>query len=105
MDEQVDLAKLDSLGEEASRGYRMVEYKYALRKAAPALLAEVRQLRERNRLLEQGVANLAGRLTEIAVSCPCGARPETPHTHPHVLSCPVEQGLLIAAAMVEVKDA
>ena len=26
-------------------------------------------------------------------SCPCGARPESPTTHPHVLMCPTERAL------------
>lgn len=28
-------------------------------------------------------------LREVERTCPCGARPESPSTHPHVTSCPV----------------
>lgn len=29
-------------------------------------------------------------LETIERSCPCGARPESPTTHPHVIGCPVD---------------
>lgn len=32
-------------------------------------------------------------LKEIERSCPCGARPESPATHPHVIGCPVGTAL------------
>lgn len=25
--------------------------------------------------------------------CPCGARPEAPHTHPHVIGCPIDAAI------------
>lgn len=28
--------------------------------------------------------------------CPCGARPESPHTHSHVPGCPIERALALA---------
>ena len=34
-------------------------------------------------------------LEEIEQHCPCGARPESPDTHPHVLGCPVERALIL----------
>lgn len=33
-------------------------------------------------------------LLEIERHCPCGARPESPDTHPHVIGCPVARALL-----------
>ena len=30
---------------------------------------------------------------ETQHSCPCGARPESPATHPHVLACPTARAL------------
>jgi hypothetical protein len=35
-------------------------------------------------------------LEEVEQHCPCGARPESPRTHPHVLGCPVARGLFAA---------
>jgi len=32
-------------------------------------------------------------LKEIEQHCPCGARPETPNTHPHVSGCPVSKAI------------
>ena len=32
-------------------------------------------------------------LEEIERNCPCGARPETPNTHPHVSGCPVSEAI------------
>ena len=32
---------------------------------------------------------LAKALREVEKHCPCGARPESPATHPHVIGCPV----------------
>jgi hypothetical protein len=32
-------------------------------------------------------------LEEIEVHCPCGARPESLNTHPHVVLCPVGDAL------------
>lgn len=48
-------------------------------KVADALIAE------RDRVLSA----LADDLREIARACPCGARPETLDTYPHVTGCPV----------------
>lgn len=31
--------------------------------------------------------------------CPCGARPESPHTHPHAPGCPVEAAIAKAEAV------
>ena len=41
-------------------------------------------------------AHLLAALKHVERHCPCGARPETPHTHPHVLGCQV--GIAIAKA-------
>lgn len=32
-------------------------------------------------------------LVEVEQHCPCGARPESPNTHPHVFGCPVGNAL------------
>lgn len=34
-------------------------------------------------------------------SCPCGARPESPQSHPHVIGCPTEKAVRMFAAMNE----
>lgn len=34
-------------------------------------------------------------LKEIENHCPCGARPESLNTHPHVGGCPVEHAIMI----------
>lgn len=33
-------------------------------------------------------------LREVENHCPCGARPESPNSHPHVLGCQVELALI-----------
>ena len=38
-------------------------------------------------------------LRQIENHCPCGARPESPETHPHVGGCPVSDALEAAAAL------
>lgn len=30
-------------------------------------------------------------IAEIETHCPCGARPESPNSHPHVGGCPVNE--------------
>lgn len=37
-------------------------------------------------------------LREVEKNCPCGARPESPNTHPHVIGCPV--GLALGSPSV-----
>jgi hypothetical protein len=34
-------------------------------------------------------------LHQIEQHCPCGARPESPDTHPHVLGCPVDLAIVL----------
>lgn len=34
-------------------------------------------------------------LRQIEANCPCGARPESPTTHPHALNCPVDLAIVI----------
>lgn len=34
-------------------------------------------------------------ILEIEMHCPCGARPESPNTHPHVGGCPVAEALWV----------
>ncbi|MGE3840069.1 MAG: hypothetical protein AB7I50_00635 [Vicinamibacterales bacterium] len=40
-------------------------------------------------------AQLLPLLLQIERNCPCGARPETPNTHHHVIGCPVEDALIL----------
>lgn len=42
-------------------------------------------------------------LMEIEVHCPCGARPESPNTHPHVTGCPVEKSIRIAEQLMHTR--
>lgn len=48
----------------------------------------------------EAIATAGGRLRELLAAlkhaenhCPCGARPESPHTHPHVGMCPIGNAL------------
>lgn len=47
---------------------------------------------------------LVEQLLQIERHCPCGARPESPHTHPHVGGCPVSEALALAAILSPPKD-
>lgn len=42
---------------------------------------------------------LEAALREIERHCPCGARPESPRSHPHVGGCPVAEAIEAAAAL------
>jgi len=42
---------------------------------------------------EQEIERLLGALREVERHCPCGARPETLNSHPHVGGCPVGAAL------------
>lgn len=55
--------------------------------------ADSLQLHARVAQLEQEKATLLSALKEVERHCPCGARPETPKTHPHVSGCPVGYAL------------
>lgn len=44
------------------------------------------------------VAVLRQLMPEIERNCPCGARPESPNTHPHVTACPVAKAVAVLAA-------
>lgn len=41
---------------------------------------------------------IKGLVEQVAESCPCGARPESPGTHPHVTGCPVAQLVFLLGA-------
>jgi len=44
-------------------------------------------------------------LAEIELHCPCGARPESIHTHPHVIGCPVDEAIrLFNSANDQMRD-
>lgn len=55
------------------------------------------RLRRENARLSAVQEALLGKLREIEQHCPCGARPESPATHPHVGGCPVYEALAIAS--------
>jgi hypothetical protein len=40
-------------------------------------------------------SKLRNLLETIEMNCPCGARPESIATHPHVIGCPVQAALLL----------
>jgi hypothetical protein len=68
-----------------------------------AVLAEIRSgLRnlERHRITVQTLQIIA---KEIERHCPCGARPESLNTHPHVCGCPVER-LLVSIKLCQDLD-
>lgn len=46
-------------------------------------------------VLTAAIQDMAHELLQIEQHCPCGARPETPVTHPHVIGCPVDRALEI----------
>lgn len=66
-------------------GHDMAEYIVAAVNAYnnPTILIE--QLRE--------IERLRAALRQVERSCPCGARPESLNTHPHVAECPVGDAL------------
>lgn len=43
-------------------------------------------------------------LKDIEQHCPCGARPESPNTHPHVGGCPVDEALRLMTPNAELSD-
>lgn len=49
--------------------------------------------------VEHRMAALADALLEIERHCPCGARPESLKTHPHVTGCPVQRALALAGPL------
>ena len=44
---------------------------------------------EANAQLMAAAPDMLAALKHAENHCPCGARPESPHTHPHVISCPI----------------
>jgi len=59
----------------------------AARMDVPALIVEARRLHSLNIFLIAACQQLAC-FWEQFHSCPCGARKESPRTHPHVIGCP-----------------
>ena len=47
-----------------------------------------------------GYPDVLAALEEIEVHCPCGARPESLDTHPHVVLCPVGDALAAQRARI-----
>lgn len=48
---------------------------------------------ERGGAKDDTAADLLAALKEVERHCPCGARPESPRTHPHVDGCPVGEAI------------
>lgn len=64
-----------------------------LRRAQRGAASE--SLRAENERLTIALQDIADELLQVEQHCPCGARPETPRTHPHVSGCPVAEALRI----------
>ena len=47
--------------------------------------------------LRAALAGVRAKLLEIERHCPCGARPESPFTHPHVGGCRVAEAIMLVA--------
>lgn len=60
-----------------------------------AILEEIRNDIKIADLYRSALLNIEPLLKEVEQHCPCGARPESLRTHPHVLGCKVEQVLTI----------
>lgn len=58
-------------------------------------IEEVNRLGEDNATLRAQLAAVRAKLEQIGRHCPCGARPESPATHPHVGGCPVYEALAL----------
>lgn len=43
--------------------------------------------------LTLALQDMAHEVMQVERTCPCGARPESPATHPHVIGCPVARAL------------
>ncbi len=57
------------------------------------------------RLTPERIAEALALALEIEQHCPCGARPESPNTHPHVMKCPTAKLLkLLGGNSVSVAD-
>jgi hypothetical protein len=55
--------------------------------------ARVLEVARENTHLHREVNRLRAALVEVERHCPCGARPESLNTHPHVTGCPVGNAL------------
>lgn len=92
---QQERAERDSLAlkrEQSLLAYqdRLTQERDGLRGVIEQVVAEDKRLAEQ---WQQERAELLRLIKQIEMGCPCGARPESPITHPHVLSCPVAQAL------------
>lgn len=65
---------------------------------------EIRQDIKIADLYRSTFTSLENLLKQIEHHCPCGARPESPRTHPHVLGCPVEEALIILKHTKDAED-
>jgi hypothetical protein len=61
--------------------------------ALKALQDEVVALRAQLAAAQAALREALTNLREVERHCPCGARPESPSTHPHVGGCPVYQAI------------
>jgi len=79
----------------------VIDYKGTVIQSERCLVREQKVEIERlNRDLQAAYQQLAY-LWETAGSCPCGARKESPSTHPHVFSCPTAEACRIAAIALD----
>ena len=71
---EVNLDYLEGLRQEAERGYKVIRYQRAVRNAAPALLAEVRQLRDDNQRLRGLLQQVQRRVADTEGGLAAGVR-------------------------------
>lgn len=59
-----------------------------------AIRDEIRTALKLLLIYSTGFVALQTLLQEVEQCCPCGARPESPNTHPHTIGCPVGRAML-----------
>ena len=57
----------------------------------------IRELEAERDALRTALGRVRELMKEIERHCPCGARPESPRTHHHVIGCPVEAAISVLA--------
>lgn len=100
--EESDLDAALKLAKEATNGWgcyakRDIEHREIARLHTAIDILSARAVRGEAQPLPAALNQIVGYLREIEQHCPCGARPESPTTHPHVGGCPVDAALRAAA--------